>query len=102
MAHPPMHEDIDTNGINRLQPVNSPAERPAISTIKPEESLPKKSEDGHHEHVEVTEDIEPELEALLHTDPVKGLTDAELKERLEKFGPNGTFCYHISSTGNGN
>lgn len=35
------------------------------------------------------EEIEPELEKLLQTDPLKGLTDAEAAERLEKFGRNG-------------
>ncbi|KAJ9081475.1 hypothetical protein DSO57_1014208 [Entomophthora muscae] len=41
-----------------------------------------------HEHVEVADEIPPELESLLHTDTKKGLTDAEHKSRLEKFGPN--------------
>ncbi|TPX66069.1 H+-exporting ATPase [Spizellomyces sp. 'palustris'] len=40
------------------------------------------------EHVEVTDEIEPELEQLLHTDPHHGLTEEEATERLEKFGPN--------------
>ncbi|RKO83329.1 E1-E2 ATPase-domain-containing protein, partial [Blyttiomyces helicus] len=39
-------------------------------------------------HVEVTDELEPELEALLHTDISKGLTDAEVDERLLKFGRN--------------
>lgn len=41
------------------------------------------------EHVEVTDDIEPELEKLLHTDTSQGLSDGEAEERLAKFGPNG-------------
>ncbi|PVZ98744.1 hypothetical protein BB558_005251 [Smittium angustum] len=39
----------------------------------------------HHEH---NEDIPPELEALLHTDPMHGLTEEEHAERLAKFGFN--------------
>ncbi|KAI8617600.1 hypothetical protein BC830DRAFT_1166862 [Chytriomyces sp. MP71] len=39
-------------------------------------------------HVEVAEDIPPELEALLQTEPLKGLTDAEVQERTLKFGLN--------------
>jgi H+-transporting ATPase len=41
-----------------------------------------------HIHVEVEDAIDPELEKLLHTDPLKGLTDAEVQERLVQFGPN--------------
>ncbi|KAG9327263.1 hypothetical protein KVV02_002716 [Mortierella alpina] len=39
----------------------------------------------HHEH---KDEISPELEALLHTDPTHGLTTAEATARLERFGPN--------------
>ncbi|KAF9158413.1 hypothetical protein DFQ26_007667 [Actinomortierella ambigua] len=39
----------------------------------------------HHEH---TDEISPELEALLQTDPLKGLTTDEAKRRMETFGPN--------------
>ncbi|KAF9400467.1 hypothetical protein BGX21_004243 [Mortierella sp. AD011] len=42
-------------------------------------------EQVHHEHVE---EISPELEALLHTDPLKGLTDDEVEQRREAFGRN--------------
>jgi H+-transporting ATPase len=41
-----------------------------------------------HEHVEHQDDIPPELEALLHTDPTSGLTSAEVAERTEQFGLN--------------
>ncbi|CAG8488627.1 9141_t:CDS:2 [Paraglomus occultum] len=41
-----------------------------------------------HEHVHVTEDIPPELEELLHTDPTKGLTTEEAAKRIERFGRN--------------
>ncbi|KAJ3064996.1 hypothetical protein HDU98_011606, partial [Podochytrium sp. JEL0797] len=39
-------------------------------------------------HVEVEEDIPPELEALLHTEPLQGLTDAEVASRTAQFGLN--------------
>ncbi|KAF7722581.1 hypothetical protein EC973_002934 [Apophysomyces ossiformis] len=41
-----------------------------------------------HAHVEHEDDIPPELEALLHTDPNTGLTSAEVSERQLKFGRN--------------
>ncbi|KAL2913885.1 hypothetical protein HK105_206619 [Polyrhizophydium stewartii] len=41
-----------------------------------------------HDHVEVADAIDAELEQLLQTDPLKGLTDAEVQERLAKFGKN--------------
>ncbi|KAG0036378.1 plasma membrane H+-ATPase, partial [Gryganskiella cystojenkinii] len=39
----------------------------------------------HHEH---KDEISPELEALLQTDPKHGLTTAEAAERIARFGPN--------------
>ncbi|CAO3569527.1 unnamed protein product [Mortierella alpina] len=42
-------------------------------------------EQVHHEHVD---EISPELEALLHTDPLIGLTDEEVERRRETFGRN--------------
>ncbi|KAK3816891.1 MAG: H(+)-ATPase [Linnemannia elongata] len=42
-------------------------------------------ETEHHEH---KDEISPELEALLHTDPMQGLSDDEVQKRLEDFGPN--------------
>ncbi|KAJ3076585.1 hypothetical protein HDU98_002105 [Podochytrium sp. JEL0797] len=39
-------------------------------------------------HVEVEDDISPELEALLHTEPLEGLTDAEVAARTLQFGLN--------------
>ncbi|KAG0165071.1 hypothetical protein DFQ30_009002 [Apophysomyces sp. BC1015] len=41
-----------------------------------------------HTHVEHEDDISPELEALLHTDPATGLTAAEVAERQSRFGMN--------------
>ncbi|KAF9928453.1 hypothetical protein FBU30_002355 [Linnemannia zychae] len=42
-------------------------------------------EQVHHEHVE---EISPELEALLQTDPLQGLSDEEVARRRETFGRN--------------
>lgn len=42
-------------------------------------------ETEHHEH---KDEISPELEALLHTDPMHGLNDEEVQKRLDHFGPN--------------
>ncbi|KAF9120958.1 hypothetical protein BG015_005940, partial [Linnemannia schmuckeri] len=42
-------------------------------------------ETEHHEH---KDEISPELEALLHTDPMHGLDDEEVQKRLADFGPN--------------
>jgi H+-transporting ATPase len=42
-------------------------------------------EQAHHEHVD---EIPPELERLLHTEPMKGLTANEVAERFATFGPN--------------
>ncbi|KAI8906753.1 hypothetical protein EDD86DRAFT_192811 [Gorgonomyces haynaldii] len=39
-------------------------------------------------HVEVTEELDPELEKLVHTDPQHGLTDEEAHARLQQFGRN--------------
>ncbi|SAM01965.1 hypothetical protein [Absidia glauca] len=39
-------------------------------------------------HVEHEDEISPELEALLHTNPLSGLTSAEVQERLAQFGHN--------------
>ncbi|KAJ1952643.1 hypothetical protein EC988_003441, partial [Linderina pennispora] len=48
----------------------------------------KATEFEDHHHVEVAEELAPELEALLHTEPLKGLTNAEVEERLAQFGLN--------------
>lgn len=42
-------------------------------------------EQVHHEHVE---EISPELETLLQTDPLQGLSDDEVERRRETFGRN--------------
>jgi len=41
-----------------------------------------------HEHVEMEEVLPPELEALVQTDPRKGLSTSEATKRLEQFGKN--------------
>jgi hypothetical protein len=38
---------------------------------------------------EVVDILEPELEALLKTEPMAGLTDKEVNDRLAQFGKNG-------------
>ncbi|KAJ3078170.1 hypothetical protein HK102_004689 [Quaeritorhiza haematococci] len=48
----------------------------------------KKESSPAEVHVEVTDDIDPELEKLLQTPPLEGLTDDEVQKRLEKFGKN--------------
>ncbi len=52
---------------------------------KEEKAAPPVSE----AHVEVTDELDAELEALLQTNPSEGLTDEDAKARLEKFGLNG-------------
>jgi plasma-membrane proton-efflux P-type ATPase len=41
-----------------------------------------------HQHVEHEDEISPELELLLHTDPSHGLTSTEVEERQTRFGMN--------------
>jgi H+-transporting ATPase len=53
-----------------------------------EKSEKKGAEIIEHKHVEMAEDVPPELEALLHTDPAVGLTTAEAQKRLAEFGRN--------------
>ncbi|KAI9504176.1 H(+)-ATPase [Coemansia spiralis] len=48
----------------------------------------KATEFEDHQHVEVSEELSPELEALLQTEPLKGLTSTEVSERLAQFGKN--------------
>ncbi|KAI8057172.1 H(+)-ATPase [Syncephalis plumigaleata] len=47
-----------------------------------------KLEIEEHVHVEMAEEIDEELEKLLHTDHTKGLTSEEAAKRLEDFGRN--------------
>ncbi|KXN65332.1 hypothetical protein CONCODRAFT_13119, partial [Conidiobolus coronatus NRRL 28638] len=41
-----------------------------------------------HDHKETQDELPPELEELLQTNTATGLSDAEYKDRLLKFGPN--------------
>ncbi|CAO3620652.1 unnamed protein product [Mucor hiemalis] len=41
-----------------------------------------------HQHIEHEDEISPELELLLHTDPSHGLTSSEVEERQARFGMN--------------
>ncbi|GAA5816404.1 hypothetical protein MFLAVUS_009933 [Mucor flavus] len=41
-----------------------------------------------HKHVEHEDEISPELELMLHTDPSHGLTSAEVEQRRERYGFN--------------
>ncbi|KAI8364404.1 plasma-membrane proton-efflux P-type ATPase [Blakeslea trispora] len=47
-----------------------------------------KVEFEEHEHIEHEDEISPELELLLHTDPSHGLTSTEVQERQAKYGLN--------------
>ncbi|KAI8097948.1 plasma-membrane proton-efflux P-type ATPase [Gilbertella persicaria] len=58
------------------------------SDTKPEDEKKEEAQFEEHEHVEHEDEISPELELLLHTDPATGLTSAEVAERTEKFGLN--------------
>ncbi|KAI9179552.1 hypothetical protein H9P43_004880 [Blastocladiella emersonii ATCC 22665] len=48
----------------------------------------KKADAGDDHHVDVGDDISPELEALLQTNTTSGLTTAEVQQRLAQFGHN--------------
>lgn len=43
-------------------------------------------------HVDIADELDPALEEIIRTDPQRGLTDAEVQERLVKFGKNGMSC----------
>ncbi|KAJ1547634.1 hypothetical protein HK405_005322 [Cladochytrium tenue] len=60
-----------------------------VDTVEVVEKTEKKAlEVKEAIHVEVTEELDPELEALLQAEPVHGLTGSEVKTRLAKFGKN--------------
>lgn len=63
-----------------LAPVSQPSNAAADNK--------KHVDDDEEVHVEVTEELDEALEALLHTDPLKGLTDTEVAERTVQFGRN--------------
>jgi len=86
---PPAH-------LAEVQPVGS-GRSPAADEVKgvhekPDTNKPGKNggdlqvdEQEHHEH---KDEISPELEAQLGTDPLHGLTDQEVEERRAQWGPN--------------
>lgn len=49
----------------------------------------KESPPPEETHVEVTDVLDAELESLLQTEPLQGLTTEDAIGRLERFGPNG-------------
>ena len=63
--------------------------------VKTDPHLEKDEKDDVHVHVEVADAIDAELEQLIQTNPSKGLTDAEVEERLAKFGPNGELYFLV-------
>ncbi|KAJ1820077.1 hypothetical protein GGH91_002251 [Coemansia sp. RSA 2671] len=48
----------------------------------------KATEFEDHQHVEVSEELPSELEALLHAEPLQGLSASEVEERMAQFGRN--------------
>jgi hypothetical protein len=56
----------------------------------------KKEESDAQVHVEVNDELDAELEKLLQTPPLEGLTDAQVAERLAQFGKNGMLRFPLS------
>lgn len=57
----------------------------------------EKAAQAEETHVEVVDELDAELEALLQTPPLQGLTDAEAQARLQQFGPNGRRLQRIGA-----
>ncbi|KAI9333643.1 plasma-membrane proton-efflux P-type ATPase [Pilaira anomala] len=55
---------------------------------QPDEKKEAAVEYEEHKHIEHEDEISPELELLLHTDPSQGLTSAEVEQRRERYGFN--------------
>lgn len=55
---------------------------------QPDEKKEAAVEYEEHKHIEHEDDISPELELLLNTDPSQGLTSAEVEQRRERYGFN--------------
>ena len=70
------------------------AQRP--SSNEDPNAKPKNMEDEMPKHEEAVEDLDPEYEKLLQTDPMKGLSNSEVEQRLERFGPNGKTCQEFA------
>ncbi|CAG8559604.1 20789_t:CDS:2 [Dentiscutata erythropus] len=79
---------MSLEGIEEKIGLETSGKREEIIEKSGEGSNAKPVELVEHKHVEVADEIPPELEALLHTDPSTGLTTDEAKDRLEKFGRN--------------
>ncbi|RKO86101.1 E1-E2 ATPase-domain-containing protein, partial [Blyttiomyces helicus] len=47
-----------------------------------------KHDDGEPVHIEVTDELDEDLEKDIQTPPLEGLTDAQVEERLVKYGRN--------------
>ncbi|CAG8435911.1 683_t:CDS:10 [Funneliformis caledonium] len=60
-------------------------------SIEEETPLSQRNSEEHnsdHEHIRITDDIPPEIQELLNTDPKTGLSTEVAQSRLEKFGKN--------------
>ncbi|CAG8478790.1 H(+)-ATPase [Gigaspora rosea] len=79
---------MSSEGIEEKIGLETSGKKEEIVEKNGEGSNAKPVELVEHKHVEVADDIPPELEALLHTDPSHGLTSAEAQKRLEDFGRN--------------
>ena len=77
--------EIQTQGQSPIPGAPIPAPAPALAGKEGKVGNVEIEEQAHHEHVE---EISPELEALLHTDPLQGLSDDEVGRRRETFGRN--------------
>ncbi|KAJ1892202.1 hypothetical protein LPJ66_006485, partial [Kickxella alabastrina] len=59
-----------------------------MSSFEKKAANEKDTEFEDHHHVEVSDELSPELEALLKTEPLNGLSDVEVAERIAQFGKN--------------
>jgi len=60
-------------------------------SFEEETPLSQRNSEEHnsdHEHIRITDDIPPEIQELLNTDPKTGLSTEVAQSRLEKFGKN--------------
>lgn len=57
--------------------------------LKPRFSIVPSKKQKHEEQKGSTDHLDVEYEKLLQTDPMKGLSDAEILDRATRFGPNG-------------
>ncbi|KAG0028897.1 hypothetical protein BGZ82_008213 [Podila clonocystis] len=84
-ATPPTHDATSATAHGTADTSPSPStSNNSISKKKKGGNLEVEHVD-HHEH---KDEVSPELEALLQTDPAKGLTNAEVDERRAQWGPN--------------